>query len=234
MPSPFPGMDPFLEHPELFPGFHNRLLYNISDLLQSQLPEPYCADLAYRVWQELGATGCREPYVNICRNDSKGDREITSVEVLSLASKMPQSPARELYIERQAEVRDAQINLVEIDLLRSGLRTTNYRSGRVGEQSCGFPYHVHICQFRYSKEEGLLFPIGLTERLPIVPIPLLSGEAPVELDLQLAFDRAYDSGPYRRRISYSTLVPHPALTSHQTEWVAQRLSEAGRLSVART
>ena len=26
MPSPFPGMDPYLEHPALFPGLHNRLV----------------------------------------------------------------------------------------------------------------------------------------------------------------------------------------------------------------
>nr|WP_315787427.1 DUF4058 family protein [Fischerella sp. JS2] len=26
MPSPFPGMNPYLEHPELFPGLHHWLI----------------------------------------------------------------------------------------------------------------------------------------------------------------------------------------------------------------
>jgi len=31
MPSPFPGMDPYLEHPDLWPGFHASLLFNNCD-----------------------------------------------------------------------------------------------------------------------------------------------------------------------------------------------------------
>jgi hypothetical protein len=31
MPSPFPGMDPYLENPEFWPGVHNRLIVAIID-----------------------------------------------------------------------------------------------------------------------------------------------------------------------------------------------------------
>jgi hypothetical protein len=30
MPSPFPGMDPYLEHPAVFPGLHSRLITALS------------------------------------------------------------------------------------------------------------------------------------------------------------------------------------------------------------
>ncbi|MBM4074441.1 MAG: DUF4058 family protein [Planctomycetes bacterium] len=41
MPSPFPGMDPFLEHPSIFPDLHDRMVSKVSEMLNSQLPAPY-------------------------------------------------------------------------------------------------------------------------------------------------------------------------------------------------
>ena len=52
MPSPFPGMDPFLEHPAIFPGLHERLIAYLSESLQARLPEPYYAEIGERLWVE--------------------------------------------------------------------------------------------------------------------------------------------------------------------------------------
>ena len=53
MPSPFPGMGPYLEHPAVFPGLHNRLIVVLSELLQAALPAPYYAEIGERVWVEV-------------------------------------------------------------------------------------------------------------------------------------------------------------------------------------
>jgi len=53
MPSPFPGMDPFLEHPDVFPDLHDRMIAHLSEFLQAQLPAPYFAKLGRRVWIEV-------------------------------------------------------------------------------------------------------------------------------------------------------------------------------------
>jgi hypothetical protein len=53
MPSPFPGMDPFLEDPELFPDLHDRMVIHLSEAIQSRLPEPYYALTRRRVWLEM-------------------------------------------------------------------------------------------------------------------------------------------------------------------------------------
>ena len=53
MPSPFPGMDPHLEHPDIFPDFHDRFVTYVSDAIQLQLPEPYYAALGRRAWIEV-------------------------------------------------------------------------------------------------------------------------------------------------------------------------------------
>ena len=50
MPSPFPGMDPWLEDPEDFPDLHDTLITRLGDVINPQLPEPYYATSARRVW----------------------------------------------------------------------------------------------------------------------------------------------------------------------------------------
>lgn len=37
MPSPIPRMNPYLEHPELFPGFHHWLIIEIARFISPRL-----------------------------------------------------------------------------------------------------------------------------------------------------------------------------------------------------
>ena len=53
MPSPFPGMDPYLEGPEIFPDFHDSAITYLREALQASLPAPYFAALGRRVWIEV-------------------------------------------------------------------------------------------------------------------------------------------------------------------------------------
>lgn len=48
MSSPFPGMDPYLEDPAIWPDFHNSLADKIRDALNRDLPDPYYAQLESR------------------------------------------------------------------------------------------------------------------------------------------------------------------------------------------
>jgi hypothetical protein len=48
MPSPFPGMDPWLESPDIWPDFHNRFAGGLSAWLNRRLPKPYYARLEMR------------------------------------------------------------------------------------------------------------------------------------------------------------------------------------------
>ncbi len=50
MPSPFPGMDPYLEHPPLSPGVHQRLITYLGDTLNAMLPPRYVADIGERLY----------------------------------------------------------------------------------------------------------------------------------------------------------------------------------------
>jgi len=54
MPSPFPGMDPYLEGPSSFPDLHDSLIAYLREALNAQLPQPYYAGINSRVWLERG------------------------------------------------------------------------------------------------------------------------------------------------------------------------------------
>jgi hypothetical protein len=54
MPMIFPGMDPYLENPQLWPGLHNALIVYIRDQIQPDLRPRYVASIQERVYVEGG------------------------------------------------------------------------------------------------------------------------------------------------------------------------------------
>ena len=46
--NPFPGMDPYLEHRHIWPGFHNRLIARLADDVGARLPDNYRIDIDER------------------------------------------------------------------------------------------------------------------------------------------------------------------------------------------
>src|SRR5438309_7831966 len=52
MELPFPGMDPYLEHPILWEGFHARLIPIIANQLQPRLDPRYVTSIEERVFVE--------------------------------------------------------------------------------------------------------------------------------------------------------------------------------------
>jgi hypothetical protein len=70
MPSPFPGMDPYLESPDWFPDLHHGLIYLIKESLQHSLPESYSAQSDQRIWMEYSLRHI-EPDVEVVRSTRK-------------------------------------------------------------------------------------------------------------------------------------------------------------------
>jgi hypothetical protein len=77
MPSPFPGMDPYLEKPSVFAGFHGRFITYLEDAVQKLLPAPYFAKSGQRVWVEL-ADRVREPDVSVVAPPTWHEEQRTS------------------------------------------------------------------------------------------------------------------------------------------------------------
>jgi hypothetical protein len=88
MPSPFPGMDPYLENPEFFPGLHDRLINELSADLQKSLPPAYYAEIRSRVWVEYVERPF-EPDVNVLRSSQRIDSPDNGVETAVAVSTDP-------------------------------------------------------------------------------------------------------------------------------------------------
>jgi Protein of unknown function (DUF4058) len=269
MPSPFPGMDPYLEDPGYFPDLHGTLIAFIKQELQGRLPEAYYAQSDQYVWLEttrhsvqpdvnvMRERGERRPkrrraarggvavaevetgleasrpviiavetiehdehterFVEIYERKSSRDRLVATIEVVSPANKTPSHPGFDKYREKQREVLAAQAHLIEIDLLRKGTHVTAVPRDIARAEAGPFDYHVSLHRFD-RPNEYFVYPIRLEERLPVLTIPLLPGDPEVLLDLQAAFDRAYDAGPYRKRIRYGEDRIRPPLRPEQAEW----------------
>src|SRR5438477_3792624 len=105
MPSPFPGMDPYLEDPEFFPGLHNRLIVEISNTLQATLPRAYYAEVGSRVWIEYPER-LVEPDVNVLRASrpprqaplpSASKPAVVSTTVVDVEVETPGVESREIF-----------------------------------------------------------------------------------------------------------------------------------------
>ena len=88
-----------------------------------------------------------------------------------------------------------------------------------------------MCCHRFDRpRDYLLHPVSLTDRLPVFNVPLLPEDGVVALDLQAAFDQAYDSGPYRREVRYLEEAPDARLPPRQMRWTRETLANAmGRM-----
>jgi hypothetical protein len=99
-------MDPYLEHPNVFPNFHGALIVHLAEEIQSRLPEPYYAKGGQRVWLEF-VKGSRIPDVSVLRTDrtsSRIPRDDGGVAVAELPVKVtvpyiPWDEHRESFIE---------------------------------------------------------------------------------------------------------------------------------------
>jgi hypothetical protein len=263
-------MDPFLEDPAIFPDLHDSLITELRNAINAQLPPPYYASSASRVWVEPSRRHV-EPDVNVLRPERPGgepgapppvasavarppvvvripreefrqtyldvyakpgnERLVTTIELLSLTNKTTGSDGRSLYLQKQREVLGSKVNLVEIDLLRGGQHTTAVRLDDVLAKAGPFDYHVCVRAFE-EPDDFVIYPVSVGERLPLVAVPLLPGDAPVSVDLQALLDRCYDTGLYQRRVPYGERTPLPPLRPEQASWVEQILRDRGGLAPA--
>src|SRR5947199_10545668 len=116
MPTPFPGMDPYLEDPALWPEFHGRLLRCLYQILLPALVDRYRARVQQRSFS-IDAEVRREEYIEVYQRSDQ--RLITLVDVVSPANRTTEA-GRRAYLDTRREARGGGANLVEIDLVLPG------------------------------------------------------------------------------------------------------------------
>lgn len=232
MPTPFPGMDPYLEAPEIWPDLHHELISVIRERLNARLRPRYHSMVEERVYisdeQDPGrrviapvvATPMIEEEIREARIvivDGVGRQVVTVIEVLSPTNKIVGSRGRANYEAKRLEVMQSPAHLVEIDLLRDG------EPIYTGERLPPHDYLVHVSK-RGQRPKGVLWPILVSQRLPIIQIPLLPADDDEELALGEVLNTAYDRAGYDLVVDYDK-PPRVPLSPPSDRWAAQWLAK---------
>ena len=249
MPSPFPGMDPFLELQE-WEDFHTRLITAFSDRLSPKIEPDYLVRIERRVYVEsVGgepesmrradiaivavdgwpASGrpsqqtatmtaeCelpmpierQETYLVI--RDRETMRVVTVIELLSPANKRSKGDGRNQYMIKRHEILSSPTHLVELDLLRGGMRLPVVGTLPTGD------YYVIISRAK-RRPKCEVYAWALSDKLPLIPIPLKPGDADASVPLQEDFDIVYQRARYDLSVKYTAPLD-PPLTPDELRWV---------------
>lgn len=141
MPSPFPGMNPYLEHPEIWPGVHHWLIVELARSLSPQLRPKYRVAVEVRMYETIGEQSL---LVGIPDLTVKGSQVTTQQPMTNVAVAQPPTqpqtvevPLPETIKQGYLEVREVATNEVvtAIEILspinkRSGEGRKQYESKR--------------------------------------------------------------------------------------------------------
>jgi hypothetical protein len=252
--SPFPGMDPYIEAPEIWSDFHSNLASEIQAQLNPIIQPKYVARLTpyvtydivevaqtrgirpdVAVWQSQRQIRESSPAyvaippapaaslvtlelplrllsVEIHQTDTL--ELVTAIEILSPVNKRPGHDAHRDYLRKRQELLRSSAHLLEIDLLRGGSRPPLQKP--VPEA----PYYVTLSRAD-RRPHVAVWPIQLTDKLPLLPIPLLEPDPDAPLDLAKAVAAVYERGGYTSLIDYSQAPPPPPLSDEETVWLAE-------------
>lgn len=130
MPSPFPGMEPYLERPGFWPGVHHFLICEIARAIAPQLRPKYRVALEVRTYQTSGESllvDLADEGVQRVQAASRSDGQNVAVlsvpaESVTVTVPMPEM-VKEGYLEIREVGTEAVVTAIEI------LSPTNKRSG---------------------------------------------------------------------------------------------------------
>ena len=253
VPSPFPGMDPYLEHPALWPGVHNGLIAALQLSLAPQLRPRYYVALEERLY-------ITEPdqRVFVGRPDLAviGQQEIEAApkpatsepSVLTVQVPVPDE-VRETYLEVRETGTNYVVTVLEI------LSPTNKRPGRgrriyedkrmevlasrthlveIDLIRAGEPMPImgngSLSAYRILVSRGdcrpnaTLYTFGVRQPIPLFPLPLKPGDQEPTVEVGGLLHELYDRASYDLRIDYRG-EPDPPLPSADASWADQVLHQ---------
>lgn len=253
MPSPFPGMNPYLEHPSVWENFHNSLIVALRGRLAPAIRPRYFIGLQENVYiHELPD----EPGVRMGKPD------------LSLRSGLPalgggtatlEAPARARILAPVEEVRvpylaitdrnrEKVVTVIEVlspsnkkpgedrssylrkrqSLLFSPANLVEIDLLRRGPRLPAEEYPKCDYSVVVSRPAGRpiveVWPVMLRERLPIIAIPLQAGDDEPRIDLQELLHEVYDAAGFDL-VAYRN-EPDPSLEADDAVWAKDILKSS--------
>jgi hypothetical protein len=240
-------MDPYLEHPALWPDVHNRILAALADALAPDVAPRYYVALERRTYvlkpDDLVFIGRPDVAVVQRREEAASRAPVASVGAAVLEVDVPMADEVE---EAFLEVRDVAtgrcVTVLELlspvnkltgrgretylekrtEVLRTRTSLVEVDLLRAGEPMpvVGPPVasHYRILVSRGSRRpRSQLYAFGLRQPIPTFVLPLLKGDAEPSVDLGAVVHALYDRARFDLRLDY-TQPPGPPLAEGDAAW----------------
>ncbi len=249
MPSPFPGMDPYLESPPFWGDLHGTMISVIKADLNQRLPANYSAWSDIYIWlhEPDAETRRGKPDDFITSKNAGASNEGRTVLTAPTTSLLPAVRRRgNRYLKIKEAGSDRVVTVIEFlspankapgddrdaflakrnEYLATGTNVVEIDLLRAGQRMpMGKPkppradYYVLVCQAVEFPRIGV-WPFSVRDPLPDIPVPLDPEDGFIQLSLKSCFDLAYDQGSYRREVNYAR-PPRSGLQGQDAAWAAQ-------------
>lgn len=254
MPTPFPGMDPYLEQPALWPDVHNRLIAAIADHLAPLLRPRYFVAIEERTYTVAPADlifAGRADVTVVERLKGIAEAPVVFEPDGAIAVEVPLlDEVRETFLEIRSPAHERVITVLEIlspankrgggrtQYLEKRLRIFGTRTNlveidllRAGEPmpvlGWGGQSDYRILVSRGSRRpKADLLPFSVRRPIPRFALPLLPGDDEPELDLGGLLHALYDRAGYDLRLNYCG-APNPPFGDADAAWADELLRGAG-------
>ena len=247
MPSPFPGMNPWLEQEGLWQDFHTKFLVAVSERLVPQVGPNYFVLLEHHIYVHEPPderTQCLRADLLVTHSPSAAQQQVGAV-VLDAPAQV-EHPVHEVervpFLEVRHAARGDLVTVLELlspsnkqgenrqqyltkreQLLNSETHLVEIDLLRGGESMPdtdrpACDYSVLVSRWEHRPRAGF-WPVQLRERLPEVPIPLRRPDGDARVDLQEVLHRVYDASGYVNFIYRGSATP--PLRPEDAEWARQ-------------
>ena len=256
MPSPFPGMDPFLES-QKWSDFHTSFITVLREQLMPRVRPRYFVDVEERVYVERDPDHpvmVLAPDVAVADAVRETGTAYASAAVAPIDCLIPQpEETREAYVTIRRK--DTRVIVTVIELLSpankrpgaSGLDQYLEKRAHVLASSANLveldllrggrrlpivgklPPNDYLATVarRSRRPRAEVYVWSLEQQLPLIPIPLADADPDVPVDLQQVFNLVYDRAGYDYSLDYGQ-PPEPPLDSARAAWVEQILQKSAR------
>ncbi len=243
MPTPFPGMDPYLEAEESWRDVQLSLTVKLTETITARLRPRYVVRLKERHYVQVESPWAfrKEPFLPTAEESTKPIRVIlpipeemkeiylevtsipdhvvvTTIEILSPANKQT-GKGRDLYLRRRERLLCGISNLVEIDLQRIG------QPMPILDEIPKSDYRILVHR-RHQRPWADLYVFSVRDPIPVFPLPLQQDEDEPLIDLNPILHQLYDLAGYDLRIDYRR-DPDPPLTNADAAWADALLHTSG-------
>jgi hypothetical protein len=148
--------------------------------------------------------------------ETKSNQIITAIELLSPGNKS-RGRHYDAYVAKREEYLAGRTSLVEIDLLRAGVRMPFYTdTPPVGD------YYLFVSHAEWFPNASL-WAFTVKDPIPSLDVPLRTGDESAVLDLNSLVHATYDENRYFERIDYS-VPPSPRFRGALKDWAERRIA----------